>query len=610
MSGKITSAWLKTAELTLLVAALLTPLAFFLNSYDPSQAKAALLQLSVLVAAFAWLGKGIERGRWDLPAQAVPALAPATAFLIWILLRFLAAPGKAHALPGLVETALGPILLALCALELSGGRGARRLISWTLAAAWPAGLYGVLQAFNIDPLSWKGAFGSSAFATFADPDCFGLFLAACFPIALSRVADAERDGWQKSLDLGLCALISLGVLCTGSAEALAAFGLAAVVSMFVLPAFSPTRASVKAALLGLGLVFVVSVGALTVQRPLFGDSLMKSAEARGTTWRGVLSHAAERPIVGHGPGKLALRGPEDERPGSLALKTFAELGLIGLGLWVWALFAPLAAAWRERRTMLQDAPTAAGLAAAAATLALASFFARGSHELVPGWLLWPCAGMAAGLSFLGRKTGPMRVLTVPLSHPDRRKLYAPAFLALAAGLVLPVQWLKGGIIYNQAVAEARADRPEAALEYAARIPAGSPDHLRGLYLRGAGLQTVGRHQDALTAYAEIAAVTPGFGRLSYRQGTAYASLGDHHNAAQAFARQSMKEPLWAKNLVAWSKSALAMKDFTTARQAALRAAAAAPEDPEALVALSNVYAKEGRLALSRRLRGQAVKLRR
>lgn len=608
MSGKAASAWLKTTEITLLATTLLAPLAFFLNSYDPSQAKAVLLQVGLLIIALAWLGKGIERGRWDLPAQSVPALLPAAAFFVWTVLRWLCAPARVQSLSALAETALGPVLLALCALELSGARGARRLVSWTLAAAWPASLYGLLQSLNADPLSWKGAYGSCAFATFADPDAFGLFLAACLPLALSRIMDPDRDRWQRGLDRVLAALIALGVLASGSAEALIAFGLAAVVSALVLPAFAPARLALKAALLGLGLALAVGLGALTIQRPLFGDSLAKSAESRAISWRGALDFAAQKPLVGHGPGKLALRGPQDERPGSLAVKVFAQLGLAGLTLWLWALAAPLLAAFRARRALLQDAPTAAGLVASTVVLAIAAIFARGSHELVPGWLLWPLAGTAAGLALMTRRAGPVRVLTVPLSPSGRRALYAPAFLALSLGLLLPLRTLRGGILYNQAVAAARAESLDAALASAAAVQAGSPDYPRARLLAGDLLRAQGRHPEALAFYAQAQAVAPDYGRLAYRQGLSYAAAGEHEKAAQAHARQAAKEPLWAKNLVAWSRAALALQDYAAARRAALRAVAAAPEDAEALVALSDAYAKEGRLALSRRVRGQAAKL--
>jgi O-antigen ligase len=621
------SFWLRAGELTLAVLALLVPLAFLLHSYDASSLKTTLLESGALVLAGCWLLKGLERGRWEVPVQALPVLLPAALLAVWALVRFAASPSPAAATPGLVKQLLGLSLFAVALLECGGARAAARFTSWLLGAGWVAGLYALAQAAGFDPLPWKGAFGGGVFATLGSPAAFGLFAAACAPLALARLVDPERDPVARGVDGALLAVLGAAVALTGSLEAVAAFLGAGAISAAVLPGFLPSRSSRRAALGAFALTAAVAFAAvLNASRP----SVPTSDTSRRGLWTASAQMVREHPLTGVGPGRFAL--DLDERRGQPALadlaydgrpehapgllvETAAELGLPGAALWLWLFGAVAASCWRARRRFiaraaLQESAQLAGLFGALLALLFASQWNASANEAAAGWLLWPLAGLACGLSLLAAR-GPIAVMPIGLADLGRRRLATASVLAVLALVVVPARWQAADVSLNAASAAARRGAYGEAARLAQEADVwGAPRQLESRYLAGSALLAAGNPAAALERLTNLEAEAPAFAKLQYLKGRAHLKLGNWELAESSFERQHALDPGFVPALEGLTVAAKEAGHYEAARRAALAAIALEPRDPVHYLALSDVYARERRLGEARDAKQQAARLRR
>lgn len=97
------------------------------------------------------------------------------------------------------------------------------------------------------------------------------------------------------------------------------------------------------------------------------------------------------------------------------------------------------------------------------------------------------------------------------------------------------------------------------------------------YFKGNALNDAGRPRDALAAYDRLQEQSPDYALVHAARGAAYAKLGDWTSAASERARQAELEPGLVDNLIAWAEAARASGDLESARLAAGRASALAPE---------------------------------
>ena len=617
------SFWLRAGERALAALALVVPLAFLLHGYDASSIKTTLLEAGALALAACWLLKGLERGRWEVPAQALPVLTPAALLAAWTLARFAVSPTPAAALPGLLKQLLGLALFAVALLECGGARAVGRFTSWLLAAAWAAGLYALAQALGLDPLPWKGAFGGASFATLGSPAAFGLFAAACAPLALSRCVDPDREPAARAADAALLAVLGAAAAGTGSLEAVLPFLVAGAVSVAVLPGFLPSRSSLRAALGALVLIAAVGAGAA-----LSWGRAPERGEANRELWTAAVLMAREHPLTGVGPGRFALdldekRGQpalaalgHDERPEhapGLLLETAAELGLPGAVLWLWLFGAVLLSCWRARRRFIQraalrESSQLAGLFGALLALLVACQWSSAANEAAAGWLLWPLAGLGCGLSLLASR-GPIAVLPIGLADLTRRRLAAASLLAALALLAAPARWQAADVTLNSAVAAARRGAYGEAARLAQDADAwGAPRALDARYLAGSALLAAGNPIAALERLTALEAEAPAFAKLQLLKGRAELKLGNWELAETAFETQRRLDPSFIPALEGLTVAAKEAGHYETARRAALAAIALEPRDPVHYLALSDVYAREHRLQDAREAKQQAAKL--
>lgn len=603
MSAKMTSFWFRTSETILLVLAFMLPLAFFLRTYDGTAIKTTLFESGTLALAFAWLFKGLERGRWELPQAARTLALPALALLVWTVMRFAFAPYKLASLQGFLEQVLCLLTYIIALLEFGGAQNARRVFGWITAAAWLAGLYGLSQHLGFDPFLWKGAFGGRVFSTFGDPDFFGFFLALCVPLTLTQWLDPERDWFLRWIDVALLGLLAANILWVRSPSPLIAFVLMSLAASIFLPLFFPSKEGLKAA--GLALILAAAVGAHQ------GHIFLGGLTSQRAQWGAAAAFIAQSPWIGHGPGSLST---VTLRPDCLVLQTAAELGWLGVCLWIW-LFGSLGlSAWRAHRNFVKQGALGescylAGLSALAAGFLCAAQLGFDSQNLMPGWLLWPLAGMLGGLTLLAHRGSAISVLPIPLGETARQRMYAPALLAFAGLAFFPLQWFDSEIENNTAIACANSQDWTNALAHFDRVRPGADSYVAAQYGKGNAYLSEDKPQEAVNAYAVLEELSPDYSRIHYQEAVAYEKMEKWQEAVASHEHEARLHPEFVANYVGWAQASKRLGDLDAAETAAKKALELEPNDPAHQLALAEIYLKEKRVADARKLEKQAAQLR-
>jgi tetratricopeptide (TPR) repeat protein len=594
----------RLGELGLLTTAFVLPLAFCLRAYDPTAIKFAILQWGSLTMLLGWLWQGISRGRFQAPASSWTALLPALAYGAWMLVRFATEPHKIAALPDFLTQLTMLIGFLAAFLGFAGSRSASRFAALTVAAAWLVALYGLSQAAGVDHFIWKGAFGSRAFSS---------FLAVAVPVALTLELDEETPSPLRAAALLLLPVAGAAVVLTSSQIGAAAFCVSCLTYAVIVPASLRTRRALRSG--GFALLAAAVVGGTAMIFTPKTETLVP--ELRRLTAAAELRMAAERPLLGFGPGSFSIEYPRFRPAEAMKLEgarastafypelpllgVVVELGVVGAVLWLWLFGAALwtgvrGASALRRAGAMPESVYAAGFAAAAAGVLAAAHVGWTGLSPAPAWFAWPLAGLAAGLAPLAARRAAVSVYPLPVSESIRRALYAPALLAFAAFAVVPGLWLRSEVNLNTAIYVAKGGDLPRAVELFASVRPGSMSWTMAQYLKGGALNDMGRHEEALAAFDRLQEQAPDYALVHAARGAAYAKVGDWKAAAAERSRQAELDPLYVENLIAWAEAARAGGDLDQARLAAGKAAALAPDDQRVRSQVAANAVMERRLA--------------
>ncbi len=265
-----------------------------------------------------------------------------------------------------------------------------------------------------DPRSIEQFEGNRAIGFSEHPNTWAAFL--LLPLGFSLAAWIKRGGWQ--LPIGIAAAV-VGIILSESRSG----WLAALV---VFPALLLARGRRAQRFVAGGLVVAVTAAGLLVAFGGFVDSDRlsrdESAEFRLALNRSELELGARYPVAGIGLGnvgsevaKLSADYLTDDAgrrvvpPHAFAdrhnvyLGLFAELGLLGLVLFVALLGAGVASLLRSRRLAEGEAERAVldGLLAALLATAVVAAFTEADRQVFLWWIL----GLAFGLELVLRRSG-------------------------------------------------------------------------------------------------------------------------------------------------------------------------------------------------------------
>lgn len=324
----------------------------------------------------------------------IPAWLAAT-WMLGFIVSALVAP-----LPSLEALALG-LAAPLFALTLTRTSDAHlALLAGQVVGATICAAVALAQWAGADPFAvagWQPPIDGASirmrvYGTLGNPNFVGVLMAMTLPLTVATLSSASDDGRRRAAWAAL-ALQAGALVATGSRGAV--LGLAAAVAVYSTLRWSRR---VRIGLAAVALFAVVAV-AVSPARPI--DT---TAAGRLHLWRIVLPRVREAPLVGQGPGAVALRFPawqrsaaregvRDRRFAGLTdhvhndyLETLVERGLLGLASLIAPLVVLAVLAVRMPRPIAPVAAGAIAAVAAGAACALVDFPLARPTELAWWWV--------------------------------------------------------------------------------------------------------------------------------------------------------------------------------------------------------------------------------
>ena len=327
-----------------------------------------LAKLGVRAFVILALAGALARHAGDRRRPAVAwCFAPFAAFLAWALATTAWSPLKAISLGQWGGLLAQVMLAAVVALRWSGPRDTSTLLRHLCFAL--AGVSAVLTAVDFVSHDLSGLNREESLADAASGLVHPTSAGATGSLGVVILIAARLLwgwGWVRAFLIpGLIACAALLVL-SHSRMALAVTG-AAVGLAFLRYTGTQLLAGAVVAATGLGAIFLaVDPGLSEVDRGRKDlsaywrrgetDEQMSSLNGRGDLWEAVWVEVGHAPLVGHGyfltarTGLLDVwSGPAVRTAHNVLLQVLVSTGLVGLGLFVWAMVRPLRAAARELR---------------------------------------------------------------------------------------------------------------------------------------------------------------------------------------------------------------------------------------------------------------------
>jgi O-antigen ligase len=302
-----------------------------------------------------WLGVAFWIAR-ILLLQAVPVIfsaigAPVLLCATYVIVRY----GLVDAEP-LARTdvfvAVGATLLFFLILNNLRHRWQITVLVWTWAILGGIiALYGISQVVGLTDRVWQipqfAKYRGQASGTFINPSHCAAYLQLVFPLVLANFLFSRRRFAHKLVLFFSGLLIVAGLLLSFADGA----WLGWLASLFVLAVYIIRRRGSKFrwAVIGgsvLGVVIVVALMGLQIVRQRAPGKGPETVQYRLPLWRSAWTVARQSPLLGVGPGMFQWQFPSQrtlqQQPGDANneyLNLFAEYGLIGALLVVWALVA-------------------------------------------------------------------------------------------------------------------------------------------------------------------------------------------------------------------------------------------------------------------------------
>jgi putative inorganic carbon (HCO3(-)) transporter len=437
------------------------------------------------LACIAWLARIYEWliVRRQIPTAPTPLDWPAAALLAWTVISALASenPHASSLAAGRLVT--GMLLFGLLAKGEPDRLRRQAVVAALLASASICALGGLrsyVSSLRAGDASWRifGGFciGESCIGQLYNPNTLAGFLMLVIPLSISAFL-AARSGIVRILCAYAVVILLIALILTGSRGGWLAFLLSALIFGPLLgAAFGRPRRGALAALAA-----VVALVGLAIALPPLRVRLLTSFSAqehsnrfRLLTWKSALWMAADRPMLGFGPGSFELAFPKYAVGGYTRmahqnyLQVAAETGFPGLAAFVWLLGAFVFAA---ARALTSAQNREAALVTAACLSGVAAFIFHSFLDF--GWFIgaiastvWLLMGLAIGAAREGKETRRKPVRMSPAAAWTALAVLTAVALALES---MPARAFAAQIDENeclrlvqQGLNEAAADRCRAA----------------------------------------------------------------------------------------------------------------------------------------------------
>ncbi|MGQ9524721.1 MAG: O-antigen ligase family protein [Armatimonadota bacterium] len=496
---------------------------FWFRAFPPEACLTAMSLASLVVWAVSTLRRGQSHTGYR-PHAHIPAVLfclLALASLGWTL--------SLHST--LHETArhAAQVLFFLLAVQMVG-HGRSHVLAWGVVAS--AGLQGLLALREYAAACLAGDPTWRAFGTLPNPNVLASFLLTALPVSVTLCVRMPRP--LQVLAGGAVLVQFAGLMLTGSRGGWLAAGVGLLCWLVFSARHMNREAWRRLAVLGLLCAVVIPLASIPLRSRVVGagaPSQGDSSKFRVLTWLGTLDAIRERPLLGAGAGTFEVLYPPHARAGftrmahNSYLQIAAELGIVGLALWLWTIGTVL---WTGLRG--QDTPQGPALRAAGA----AGLLGTAAHNLVDyGWyipatagLFWACMALAGGVRS-------------PVQGGRRRAvlLFSMAGLGMISSVLLPLgvgdllcvgaehrptpheklAAYRAALRWNPIDPECRSDyaavlawagRPDLALQEFRRLTEQEPNRANMRYRYALALQRSGMVEQALAQYERSIQLDP------------------------------------------------------------------------------------------------------
>ncbi len=571
----------RPVRLVLAALVILAPLVWTMQNENTAYAKLLVLGLSAaaLLAVVPWRTLG----------RATRHAAPLHTLLLFGLASAAFTRSPSFGWPaGLLALTLW-IVVAAAALPQPPSFWRRTIMA---AAAGPV-LIGVLQMTHMDPTPW-GALAVENFhgricSTLGNPNFLAGFLVGTIPF-LAPVA------WL----IGPAVIVLLQTAAKGGVLGLVAGGaVGAAVGRGGLVSRVPARVKAVVGTVLAAILIVVAMDAPVRERLLFswtGESL----RFRLLTWKQVVRMLPPAPVLGHGLGRFQVVYPRfrlaeiirmfgqhsymTDHPENLTLELASELGLVGLGLWLWLLaFVARALAAKIARGGPADRGLAIACAAGLAGLFVTNSFGVDVHYGATAALGAVLVGIAIARPVPAAPAS--RAAAPPRPAAVGRWVAALAlagvwtnFYASDAALARAIAWS----------AQGRWDPAVGWYRTAARL---NRTNVMARYFGASALLDRGDPADLAQAESLLDGVRfdhPDYVLLNYKYWLLYNRQGRRAEAEAALDRQISLDPVAATFHLERGRKAMDERRWEDARAAFAAAITAEPDNPTGYQYLGNL----------------------
>ncbi len=334
------------------VLCFLVSVSFFLQTYDSAQVKITLFYTGLTALFGLWVSSLIKDRADIFTRRNFILLLPFLLYFAYISVSFFLQPYQAVRSESFLRFLLSSALFLIIFYEYDD-KDISRLINAVIFTCRFVYGYGILQIINnylisgVDPLFWTDFFGKRVFSTIANPNFFADFCLFTFILILARWLLTK----QKSLLL-LAAAGLVNIFFTESKGAWAALAVALPAFGFVylnyfVDVYKKHRLKFNAVALAVVIALSLLVGVYAAKR-------IQSVNFRLSTWRAAFEMIEAKPLTGTGIGSFEYIYPAYKRPEifymenlhnaqtqhaeNYYLETWAELGLLGFGLFLFCAF--------------------------------------------------------------------------------------------------------------------------------------------------------------------------------------------------------------------------------------------------------------------------------
>ena len=357
-------------EVLVIALVILTPIAFFphcITVFNPI--KEAIIENIALLSLMFWILKMISRE--EIKFASAPLNFPVLSFILIGILSLIWTNNFFVSLTELPLFLSGPLLYLVLINNLNNKRQVNYILNTLIAVAGLFGIYGILQYNGIDLSLWKYNVGrQQVFGLFGNVNYFAEYLIIPLPIAISLFFASPNKLKKGLLLIGILAM-SATLILTFTRGSNLGFG-ASLIFMFFLFIYSKgnnfIRSNKKILIIILLVVITTAIFLFIVPNPLNKEgtvifkikdrislSRLKTEVAfnrRLIIWKFTALMIKDHPLLGSGIGTFkynslryqakyfesiknrSLVGFADKTHNEY-LQFWAELGIIGLGIFIW-----------------------------------------------------------------------------------------------------------------------------------------------------------------------------------------------------------------------------------------------------------------------------------